>query len=1074
MGSTHRQAKARGDRYERAIVRHYRKSGRWTVTPNVKLKSEKGVPYQVDILLTTEIDGMTFRIAVEAKDHAKALDQDRVLTIRKKFELIDVDRGIIYCSKGLQSGPIAELEGSRHPPIIVEERTYEQLIESNWADDFLDAIPLLKEAKAATSPTADQVVEVVEAIERLPHYARYFFHELDNPTWIPVLTDAGVLARAARNKTSIPPLMAAGYVCRFVKEFPSEFLSFANAVSDSFHWLEAALMKAALQLSPADRERFCAIAAHWKYSQGFDAETLVRLVRSCFSDGLEASGLALVSHATDLRVEAKYPNTPALASLMGLRSLIPDTSFYSVAQVFPKLAQTHSNLILPYLRERLIQATKLAYPDENHYLPSYLFQGLDDPHARPLDHLDSLAFVYRDAMLAATGTEGIAAVKAELKLGLFVPGLAILRRVALRVLLIRLSEFRQLISEVATNIGLWSDFSCSPELESLVIDHWNDLGTSVQLQTVRTIVELPIPQGRDPSAMEEWRDRTVFNWLQLIKPVGFPAGLKRRAASACRALELKLGPSEPTRHESHRVGLARGVSDVPSVELEEFTASDILDIVRGFEPHVEGRDERTPAGLARKLHREVVKRPREFLAERERILSLPYPAYHAAIVEGLTEALGREPAEVAALDVAGLAGEFLDASYRCEDEPRVRERFGLAPKVRRQVLRLVEEAQFTGGDEGISIPLFDALHSLAKRVESGQVGAEDASGEAELIDEYLSASLCRLLIHATFSSRDEHRPKAEREAWLLRVDELQTALETRAKKRSRAVLGPLGAFYGPLCFVDPQWENRVKRHLFPRQGTDWLWAWNGYLRFNERYPVAFRSLADVYKRTLVSLRATEKELPAWTDQFGQDFAIFFGTGELAPEDALLQQFWKDAPPQVRRSAAFWFNQALDHEEPERRPPWERCRTWWSQAVANAPKKSSDASDEHLSSYLFWLNKAPSSERISDVFEPLLVSIRAERRSYPTAILSFLSKRVTAEPLAAAQVLRAVAENERGDIPGYEQPRYRLLLRMIFEAGDADAMQEVRSALSALMRRSMFLFEETLTASIEKLSELDEE
>ena len=215
-----------GKPYEKAAEAYFRDqySSEFAVTLDVKVPNKLGGTEQIDLLLeSSPHPDFPLKIAVEAKDYGRRLTKKDARDITGKFEDAGVQYGIVVCANGYQSGAIAILDESK-VPITRYIKTREELIEGAWSDDFLDAVPRLREAKVAEHISDELAKKVILAIEVHGHYARYFFNELDNEKWVPVLHEHGAIERGVKGPATVYSNLLATFICKFAGKYPDAYL----------------------------------------------------------------------------------------------------------------------------------------------------------------------------------------------------------------------------------------------------------------------------------------------------------------------------------------------------------------------------------------------------------------------------------------------------------------------------------------------------------------------------------------------------------------------------------------------------------------------------------------------------------------------------------------------------------------------------------------------------------------------------------------------------------------------------------------------------------------------------------
>lgn len=1049
--------------YEDAIYRHYKKQQNSTVRRDVRLPNQGGRRRQIDVLVETTA-GMDFpvRIAIEAKHYNKKLDSDTYDAIRTKFVSVGVDLGVIYCPHGLESGPMGDLERSTHPRILLRQKTLDDLLSENWGDDILDALDKMASAKEDLAPGDLVQEEVVATIERIPLYARFFFHKLDNPVWLPILSERGVLMRCLRGENQVPPLLASEYVLKLVEKEPGLFLQFCESVTDSIQWLETDLIQGASRL-PQDRlPKFLEIACQWPFFSLIETRPIADLIQCQVRAGHGGQALNLLSRVTRLREEPS--DFEGFGSMVRLGSQIEEHWFKELTiELLPKLVADAPEVVAEYTRKRLIETMVAERPDGHTTLTTMEVANLAERGGLgPFTIVSILVYTYRDVLVALGERD------AEL-LSEFVKGDLTSREngALVRAALYSAAECADTRVEVLRHAlaqdNLWRDFNIIPELEHLVKRAWPHLDIEVREAVADRVMRLQTFIYRsaniDQEDAELYRKNHVIDWILLLQELGLPPS--REGAAVAMQAEYSSATGKTARFE--HMGVQTFVVDPTPDDARSFaekSAQDVLEYCSKFVPTHGFIEEKTPEGVARQLRLEVARRPVEFLKNEDLLVRLPYPAYHGATADGLVEAL-RNDVDLDRNVAAGLLGRVVTEARYTVAVGGTGDSFdyGDSSWVRRSVAEFLDQAAQGDADAlGTQESLFTLWQMLWPDADRSTAETGDVDALTEVINSEsgrLSMALCRLALRVAGPPPDDasREDLENREDWKAKLFDVVD--EELLASPAPVVRAPLGLFFTGFFSVDRAWaEARADRIFDRRQPIVWESAWACHFWIRGRRSDVFLQLRDQYEYALDLTVEVDTHRTKWITAMGEDFGLFWMEGVLRADDPLLQRFWKTAFQHARRSAASWIGASLETSNWYER--WPRAKAWWQMAFDHMGEASSE-----MAPFPGWLRKAPDELTLGEVEQLVITGVRGEEHYLDERVLDFLEARASAEPLACARVVKAIAGNSRLQAASYRVDRLMGLMNTLYEIGSDGAKAVLVDAKRTLLAAGLFQYRDAL-------------
>ncbi|RYG99957.1 MAG: hypothetical protein EON58_01970 [Alphaproteobacteria bacterium] len=1042
--------------YQASVIAYLKRLPDAHVFIEPRLVSTQGRLVHLDALIEYQLPpDIRISVGVEINAGNSPVGVDQAAAVRAVFAAVGVDRGILFCTHGVTE-EAKELLNSGIPKIAVVNMTLEGAIASVWSPDFLDAVPMLREAKTDLHPTQDLADRVCLAVERVPHYSRFFFYKLENRAWLNVFTARGVLRRALNRQNTIPVLAAAELPIRFVAEEPEAFLDFSSAVEGGFQWLETDLARAAVNLPRSFRREFCINALKWSFNDMADTEGVASLIQLEAAEG--DIKMALDLHFSSVRLWADRDEGKSFFSSHDLRSNTDQYWFTELtAHLYPKLLPFGVEEVIVYVRSRLRQALDLAFPNENGNLQTWRVSRLDTEPSPVWDYLESSLFAYRDVLLASLSHDRHRTVE-ELVRAIKDDCYGAEARVALYVLSVRFSELSEVLPIVLGEDRVWNAFQFLPELTDLVERNWAAFDESAREYIADRVLNLRTfeSSSAEPSERaEQIRKGQVVDWLLRLKRVGgVPSGLQARAEEILETYSEETGRRSPkTWHEPDFILLDPVPEEAKTYG--SMAAAEVLSAVRSFVPSGGPLNEKTPEGVSRELRKEAGERPGEFVTQEWK--SLPYAAYASALLDGVVESLQNDEVNFDVSLIVIRAREVLSAQYPTAQDAYV---YGSTEWVLMSLARLME-ALSRALSRSSDMAALRALSSLyddvwlsralplrATIVHDWFTSALNDTGGM------LSMALCRLSLWARRVELDEGGGAESRQEATELYLELRKRVELNLIGSSDDIVrAPLGFFFTGFYLLDKDWAETQSRAIFDQlKPVRWESPWSSHFYNAQRYRSVFAHLRPYYMHSL-ELDFPEGNSPTWAEQMGDDIAIFWMDGTLRTEEPLWHAFWNFAQEKTKRSGAGWIYTELKDAE-----SWPKAELWWRAAYLASDGKRLGT---HLDAYLRWLERIPTSVSLANIHPLLIAAIESEDRFITDDLYAFLGRRVLKEANLCADVLRAVATNDRHFILHNSVDKVKDLLMDSYEFGDSTAKDAVRDAVRSLLTRGAYAYEDLL-------------
>jgi hypothetical protein len=1053
--------------YEQVIADFFRRKG-YKATTDVSLKSPNGTAFQIDVLLEHQLPGEhALRIGVEAKLHRRALDLPTFSSIRDRFRSVGVDIGIIFTPKGLQAGAKAELDATTLPRMYLYQYDLGQTIEGSWGDDFLDAVEELRKAKEATDPDGHTTRRVVAAIEQLPHYARYFFHNLTNARWVTALAAAHVFERSAAGKNSVPAITSALFLGQHAAAHPKEFLAFVRSLAVADGFVYSTVLRAGLSLNDRDAGRLLKRIRKWDLGEIYDDEPLRDFLLRCAPHNL-GEVLVVARNVAQVRVETRGQY------LRDVVSNITHHVFEGLTVGFwPRLARLAPDHVSQFALARLSEVLEVKGTDIKRDFWSFelpnvgeiptwggaemtIFQAARDT----LDSsLDSNPQLLRPVLIDLLRSDR----SSYQRLGLY-----LLRRHFL--------HFPELIAEVIAIDDFWTDVGPDEELHELVTSIWQSLDETQQSEIFRRILSPQVVDRpyRTPEDVAHLQDVQLCDWLLRLEPFGLPSHLQTRLPE----LQERLNMTAPLPPVRPRGGF---VNDTPreSEGMEGWTTLDIIKFALTYEPISDDfLYQPSPRGLASKMSSVIAARPNQFIENWSTYRLLPHPVYFSGVLEGFQKAL-KEKVPLDLISAAAIASECLARFKTTETDYSFES--GSAVWVRMSVAQFLEDA-FEHADSqpnsDTAIPHLVSLWLEAYRTlgdQGHQSGVNSDDGEDWLTQVLnseagvLGLAYLRMMVATQIELGKPEITDTSKEVLLGLLTDAKARLDSEIIDSNSTLLrAPVGLFYSFLFFNDQSWATERLERIFDFNGPSpsrWQAPLECFFWSQHRYTEVFRTMRRVYVGALQWLTQYHNRTPRWYEGISHDFGLFVASGEIGPKDDLYSMFRQTATPKMKQDATFNMSRSLEVAA-DRGEVWQRLKAWWTACLEDEPL-GLDEDRSALGAFLFWLEHVPEDITIAEIEGELSASLEVKQFFYLDYVYGFLEQRVEREANAAARLMRTMARNRMARSGQLYEERFKSLLRSAYEFGDEEARKTIRTSVDELVRAGLFFYEDTFQGDLQQ-------
>jgi uncharacterized protein YyaL (SSP411 family) len=875
---------------------------------------------------------------------------------------------------------------------------------------------------------------------------RRFFDNLQNPSWIRPLQDAGLFDNPpapvhdyAQGTVGSPPWPQSQYLARMASISPNEVHQVAMDLDEGDNVLiHEDLADAALSM-PADLAAdFVPKAKEWLKSpyQLHLPEKLGGLVRRLAEGGRPDEALELALSLLELR-----PG-PARGEAMDVMSGPPEPvarfNRFNYEQILrndiPTLVEKGQLRSLNLISDLLDSAIRYSHQSGQDRPP------VDHSHLwRPAihDHELNVDKTLRDPLVSAAveAAEQIARSTPsrvpELVEALGSREWHVFKRIAMHLLRVWPEQAGIQISEHLNDRRLFDDPHFHHEYMLLLQEHFTELTAEEQATILSWVEEGPkfdlwasdseLSGGDTQSAqvLERYSKLWKLKRLTILEDV-----LPPRYRELIDLITAELGYSEHPEFVTY-LPPARSDPTTPKQadDLHGMYVEDIVEFLRSWRPSP-GLGNPTVDGLARKLAAVVAAEPVRFAASADRFQGLD-PSYAWAVLQGL-----REAAEGYAFEWRGV----LELCRWASSAPTEGDARRWAP-ARLEAARVLS-AGFSQGVGQMPFELrskaWEALRPLTEgpdfTVNSHAKGSRPAapgtpptgSTLAEALHAVVRYALwVRRYLETTPNARERTKRGLKEMPEVAKVLDLHLGPKAHATAATQAVYGQ---WFPWLMLMDSRWTGERIHTIFPEDpSAEDLRdaAWEAYIRVSPPFDQLLQILSREYERAVERTQVPEVPVIGGMSpqqKLAEHLMVFFFRGKLSPGEpnGLLARFFQGASDQLRAYAVSFVGQTLQAQEKELPGSFlGKLASFWEWRFEQARTNEADHQAE-LAAFGWWFasGKLDDAWALEQLFRVLELGIRIDN---PKSVVSQLAALVDTFAEPAVRCLGLVLSKEQDSV-----------------------------------------------------------
>jgi hypothetical protein len=941
------------------------------------------------------------------------------------------------------------------------------------AKRFFDEAKLLDTFKNSSEPTTKEIDLVLSMIND-ERFARYFFDQLDNPIWAPILEKRGYFLNVPepieveKGSFRIPLWPAANYLVRVAKRIPDTILSIIGKIETENSRVQELLLDALAELPSEDSILVLEKIGGWLTSPFADFLPIKYgiLIEEWISADFSREAISLFEKLIT-------PVSPGLVNDQKDLFHSPlrfKSEHYWINDVIQKHYITLLNADCEGVFEAYDRQTRryleLANDIVGSDVESYTgYRWRPDIPFRSSSSSDLVAYDVlvdglRDALVVFCSKKP---EKGYEKLSSYLDGDHIIfQRLGIFTLRSSGRQYPDLLDKVLSNRDYLENIYFHADYKGLMKDQFGNVSLNIRQKVLGWILEGPLDADARALRHAQWNNRDVeeadkqfiierwrLEHLALVSQ-----HLTGSPESVLDDLVAKYGKAdtEEKPNISTSVSWGRVPSPVPVEELEKMSFDELVEVMIAYnEPSDSFLDpgESLAEGFGSIVQNNPVKYGDFAYRLTDSKLRFVY-VYH--FLNGISEAIKNNKEKLTDVVISlceSVVRETIEQTKRPSSphEPNL-----LACQL--EVGRLVENV-LRSNDPYLTEGLLSRIKSiLFILVENSDPAADNETGGFDPFTRSLNCvrgvamhGIMNYLLYVDrqrkqIEKKEVHKPSIESDVQKV----LQNKLD-KEKDTSLAVHSVFGAYLPQLQYLDRGLVKQNIEKIFPEledQSKYWQAAWDAYIFSSNVYGDVFKLLVHHYQRALqlLSVPAEAKNIGSSPSERLAQHIMFSYLNELTDfghENKLLDLFFANAPDQIRSSAVFWLSKVLESQKPlDKDQLWARLWRLWKVRIEFAVNaERPDNFSQEISDYLRWLPHVPVD--LGFLSEVLQQSIRFLNHGFSAQLMaSFAANNCEKYPAEAVSLIYNAIKSTKEPWWGPEENDEETILKSALASGNSDA------------------------------------
>jgi hypothetical protein len=907
--------------------------------------------------------------------------------------------------------------------------------------EITDRLDNFKKLEDIDSSVISELVKYLEEEK----YARYFFRELENPTWVLPLHENGFFSKVPPpledpnnpGYFGMPVWDAGEYLKQMGSSFPYVVKEVAlSLVTDNSRAIRT-MLEAVLNIPVNITAETVSEFRRWMETPFANfmmlAHELGIIMEYLAKGGQVEAALEVLDILLDpVKIKDRFEETKLIASSRH--------DFYwlnqSLQNNLPVLNETDPIGVVSISEKQLVKAIELEYDPKindkskkrNSYWRLSISPRSDVNYDRDLKNL-----LVNTIILALNKACEQKQDQAPKIIARYIDSeYSIFRRISVYVLCTWGKQFPELLEKAYLRHVKEPIIAGQSEFDRLLEIQFNNLPVFAKKDLLKGINEGPdsewvnsllkeIPDKIEGEAEEEKKQTLIETW-QLRELDRISVHLDGAEKELYERLLKKHGKPSPRLEEGVVVTSWEGPES--PIEIEGLSKKSINEVIQYLLEYAPSSEESFGApsreGLGRALETDVQARVNDYAQNAKLFINenLPF-VYHAHYFRGLENAIKKQE-KFPLTNVIALC-EYIVSQ---EKDIFLKQEFeeGLS-SAKLAVVQLFEEL-FRVKEPYIENELLEKSGQIIAKLlhqeepfpdnEQDQ-GYDPATHSLNCVHGVAMHSLVSYGLYCERKRKKEIGDDGSTPVMIPLVKEILTEKLDKTKNPSLAVHSVLGWYFPQFIYLDKEWALENREKIFPiktEMAKYWRAAWSAYIRFSDVYTNVFPELVGQYQRALEELPIPEKKqgLDRSDEKMATHIlkAYLLDMIKLDSEDGLLPLYYQKADDETRSHGNFWLSQVLDAQKPSSQDAtWQKIWNLWQWRLqeATASNEKSNYSKE-ISSFSRLMKNVPLE--LSELYPIIEQTLEFKTDGFEIEeILKYLGKNCEKHPRFAILILHKV-------------------------------------------------------------------
>ena len=494
------------------------------------------------------------------------------------------------------------------------------------------------------------------------------------------------------------------------------------------------------------------------------------------------------------------------------------------------------------------------------------------------------------------------------------------------------------------------------------------------------------PESFDGNTVEEKRQTLIETWkLRELAPI--ESYLEGDIKEHYESLLRKYG--EPPPKPDDEPVTVSFVGEESPIEPDELARKSIADVVQYLIEYVPTNNapfgEPSREGLANILENDIQARLNDYVNQAALFINNDLRfIYHIHFLRGLRNAVKRqEKFELGGIIAVCeyIVGQGNEKYQRNEFEE------GL-PVAKLAIVQLFEEL-FRVKEPYISDSLLEKCGQIIVEFlhqKEPFPDNEDAQGydpATHSLNCLHGVAMHALIAYGLYCERKRKQEKGNKESPIMvsLLKETLTEKLDKRKNRSLAVHSVYGWYFPQFIYLDKEWALENRKRIFPSESRKKKYrhsAWSAYIRFSDVYTNVFPELINQYKKALKEFPTAEKSqgLDRSDEKMATHVlkAYLVNLIEFYSRDGLLRLYYQMADDETRSHGNFWLSQVLGSQKPSGEDTiWKKIWDIWQWRIREAIQSNNrDNYTKEITNFCRFLKHCPLNlEELNSIIEKTL-------------------------------------------------------------------------------------------------------